>query len=92
MRTDQTYTNGRLTETYDGPGGTYTRYNAAGKVVQTRPLTAAELAALTVAAPTPTKTDLLLDALAAAKSLTDITSSASSIKSQNILTAEEIKA
>mgnify|MGYP000582456124 CR=1 FL=1 len=47
MNTNEVFSSGRLVEQWNGPAGTYTRWDADGNVRETRALTADELARLT---------------------------------------------
>ena len=62
---NETFAHGRLIEQWHGPDGVYRRFDAAGAVVEERPLTAAEVASLTPIPPVPSADERLAAAVAA---------------------------
>ena len=64
MNTNEVFSSGRLVEQWNGPAGTYTRWDADGNVMETRALTADELARLTPPPPQPVPAADALDSAA----------------------------
>jgi hypothetical protein len=65
MRIDEAFAGGRLVEQWHGPDGVYRRFDAAGVVVEERPLTADEIATLNPPPPPVTAEERLAAAVAA---------------------------
>jgi hypothetical protein len=65
MRIDEAFAGGRLVEQWHGLDGVYRRFDAAGVVVEERPLTADEIATLNPPPPPLTAEERLAAAVAA---------------------------
>ncbi len=69
MNVNDVFIGGRRVESWNGNTGTFTRWDGAGRVIESRPLTAEELAALT---PAPDPRAELLDRIGQATMLDEI--------------------